>query len=95
LVTFKEHQKNLTNCQHQLAIWEFLYAHLDTNYISRDGRTVEKALRVSDCLVEIVPEDAVEEVLKFISEGPIKDYQERIEAIENQEIGKGNERKSK
>ena len=85
--TFKEQQKRLTASQHKLAVWEFLYSHLDTNYVSKDGRGVEKALKVPDCLVEIVPEDTIEEILKFISEGPIAEYKESIEGIENQEIG--------
>jgi hypothetical protein len=87
LTTFKDQQKKLTDCQHKLAVWEFLYAHLDTNYISKDGRNVEKALRVPDCLVELVPEDAVEDILKFISEGPIAEFQGSIDAIENQVLG--------
>lgn len=87
MTTFKEQQKKLTDSQHKLAVWEFLYSHLDTNYISKDGRNVEKALRVSDCLVEMVPEDTIEDILKFISEGPITEFREHIENIENQEIG--------
>ena len=86
MATFKEQQEKLTHSQHVLAVWEFIYSYLDTNYISKDGRNVEKALRVLDCLVELVPEDTIEEVLQFISEGPISEYRKRIDAIQNQEI---------
>lgn len=84
MTTFKEQQKKLTDSQHKLAVWEFLYAHLDANYISKDGRTVEKALRVPDCLVELVSEDAIEDILRFISDGQITKFRSDIAAIENQ-----------
>lgn len=89
MITFKEQQKKLTDSQHKLAVWEFLYAHLDTNYISKDGRTVEKALRVPDCLVELVPEDAIEDILRFISDGPITEFRDAITDIENQVLDLG------
>lgn len=86
MATFKEQQEKLTEYQHRLAVWEFLYHHLDTNYVSKDGRGVEKALRVPDCLVDVVPEDAIEDILQFIGSGPVADFREKIESIQNQEI---------
>ena len=84
--TFKEQQQLLVRNQHLLAVWEFIYDHVDTHYISKDGRTVEKALRVPECLVDVVSEDTIEEVLQSISVGPIAALREGIKAIEDQEV---------
>lgn len=84
--TFKEQQEALVKAQHELAIWEFLYFHLDSNYISKDGRTVEKGLKVPGCLVELVPEDAIDEVLGLIGTEMIANLKTAVEEIENQEL---------
>jgi len=86
LPTFKEQQESLVKSQHTLAVWEFLYAHLDDNYISKDGRNVEKALRVPECLIDIIPEDTIDEILTSISADQISVLRSKIEAIQNQEL---------
>ena len=84
--TFKEQQESLVKTQHMLAIWEFLYAHLDDNYISKDGRNVEKALRVPGCTVDRVSEETIDEILTSISVDCISKLRAQVEAIENQEL---------
>jgi len=86
LPTFKEQQEALVRAQHELAIWEFLYAHLDDHYISKDGRVVEKGLRVPGCLVPMVPEDTIDEVLTTIGAEKVSLLRARVEEIENQEL---------
>lgn len=84
--TFKEQQQALVQAQHELAVWEFLYSHLDDNYISKDGRTVERGLRVPGCLVDLVSEDTIDGILTNIGEEKIAKLRARIEEIENQEL---------
>lgn len=84
--TFKEQQEALVKAQHELAIWEFLYAHLDEHYISKDGRTVEKGLKVPGCLVPLASEDTIDEVLTHIAEEKVSALQELVADIENQEL---------
>ena len=84
--TFKEQQQALIKHQHLLAIWEYVYEHLDDNYISKDGREVEKGLRAPGCLVDLVPEDVIDEVLMSISAGPIEELKKRVDNIQNQEL---------
>lgn len=57
--------------------------------MSRDDRKVENALRVTDCLVDIVPEEVIEDVLQFIGSGPVKEYKKQIESIESQDLTTG------
>ena len=84
--TFKEQQEALVKAQHELAVWEFIYAHLDEHYISRDGRVVEKGLLVPGCLVGMVPEDTIDEILTAIGEEKVSSLRARVEEIENQEL---------
>lgn len=84
--TFKQQQAALVKAQHELAVWEFLYFHLDENYISKDGRVVEKGLRVPGCLVELVPEDTIDEILSLIGTEMVAELKATVEEIENQEL---------
>lgn len=84
--TFKEQQDSLVKAQHELAVWEFLYAHLDEHYISKDGRVVEKGLRVPGCLIPMVPEETIDEVLTAIGAEKVSLLRARVEEIENQEL---------
>lgn len=84
--TFKEQQKALVHAQHRLAVWEFLYAHLDDNYIKKDGRGVGKALRVPGCMEDMVPEETIDEILVSISAEKILVLQKQVNDIENTEL---------
>lgn len=83
--TFKEQQQKLVDAQHKLAVWEFLFSVLDNDYVSKDGRQVEKAIKVPDCLVDIVSEDTIEEILSEVT-SHIQGYQGLVYKIENAEI---------
>lgn len=84
--TFKEQIASLTAAKHRLAVWEMLYAHLDSNYVPKDSGTVQKAIRVADCPVDIVPSEVIEGVLQELSDGPIKDLHDEIVEVEGQEV---------
>lgn len=84
--TLKQQLEELTTLKHRLAVWEMLAAHLDDNFLSKDGRAAAKALRVTDCLVERVPEAVVEEIMMGLGEGSIASIKREIERIESQEI---------
>jgi hypothetical protein len=84
--TLKEQLAKRTYLQHRLAVYEAIYRWLDDNFIPRDGRTPAKALRVTDCLDEIVPEKAIEEVLQWLSSGPIAAFTNELSVLENSSI---------
>ena len=84
--TFKEQQESLVKAQHTLAVWEFLFAQLDDSFISKDGRTVEKGLRVPGCMVDMASEDTIDEVLTSIGAEKISVLKQQIYDIENQEL---------
>jgi hypothetical protein len=84
--TLKESIDELTKLKHRLAVWEAMSSFLDDNFLSKDGRKAPRALKVPDCLVELVSEDTVESVLQAIGEGPISDLQKEIATIESQEV---------
>jgi hypothetical protein len=87
LPTFKDQQQKLVSAQHQLAIWEFLFSVLETDYVPRDGQPgAKKALRVPDCLVAIIPEDTIEAVIQEIAQGPIAKFKKEIDEINGQEM---------
>jgi hypothetical protein len=86
LPTLKEQQEALVISQHRLAVWEVLYQYLDSTYVPREGCQAEKAIRVPDCIRQIVNEDTIEEILGQISGGPINDLKKRINDIENMEV---------
>lgn len=88
MATLKEKLKELTSKQHELAVWEAMYAHLDDNFVSKDGREA-KLIKVPDCLEEIVSEATIDQVLQNMAEGPIKGLRDAIAAIEGQEISGG------
>lgn len=84
--TLKESIDQLTRRKHRLAVWEAVSAFLDENFLSKDGRSAPRALKVPDCLIELVPEETIESVLQAIGEGPVADLQQEIMMIENQEV---------
>ncbi len=84
--TLKQQLEELTKTKHRLAVWEALAAHLDDNFLSKDGRAAAKALRVPDCLVELVPEAVIEEIMMELGSGPVATLQKEINRIESQEI---------
>lgn len=84
--TFKDQQKLLTEAQHQLAVWETLYKFLDENFISRNGSTPKKAIMAHDCLIQVVPEDILEEVLRIFAQEKIAPLQQAIQSINDQEV---------
>jgi hypothetical protein len=94
--TIKDQIDKLTELKHRRAVWEAITTYLDDNFLSKDGRAAPKALKVPDCLVELVPESTVESVMQALGEGPLLELGQSIEAIENQEVvivpgGKRNE----
>lgn len=86
LLTFKEQQRALTEAQHRLAVWEALYRFIDENFIPRDGGNPKKAIMAHDCLVPVVPEDILEDVLKDLTQEKIKPIQMTIQKINDQEM---------
>ena len=84
--TFKEQQSILTEAQHQLAVWEALYRFLDENFIARNGNTPKKAIMAHDCLVQVVPEDTLEEILKSLAQEKITPLQQTIQSINDQAV---------
>lgn len=86
MATLKEQLEKLTNLKHRLAVWEAMHSHLDEQFVSKDGRGAQKAIRVPNCPVEVVPEETIEDVLQAIGEGPISELKAQIDEIENQEV---------
>jgi len=86
MASLKDQIAELTSAKHRLAVWELLYAHLDSNYVPKDSGAPQKAIRVPDCAVELVPHEVIEEILQTLSDGPIKEQHEEIARIENQEV---------
>lgn len=84
--TLKELQLEAIDIQHKLSVWESLADHLDQNFISKDGTPAPKALRSPGCLVDKISEPAIEEVIRTIYEGPIKELKEELQKFENQEV---------
>lgn len=76
----------LVQLKHRLAVWEAMTTFLDDNFLSKDGRSAPKAIKVPDCLIELVPEDTIESVLLAVGEGPIAEIKALIDKIENQEV---------
>jgi hypothetical protein len=84
--TLKEQLDLLTSHKHRLAVWEAVFQYLDDSFVAKDGRPPQKAIKAEGCATEIVPEDIVEEILGYLSEGPIKDLKAKIATVESQEI---------
>lgn len=84
--TLKEQIEALTTAKHKLAVWEAVYAYLDFNYMPKDSGGAQKAIRVADCPVELVPPDTIEEILQTVSDGPIKELRDEINQVESQEV---------
>ena len=83
--TLRDHLQQLTSLKHRLAVWEAAFAYLDDTFISKDGREA-KALRVPGCTEELVPESAIEEVLKTITKEYIEVLQREAEKAEKQDL---------
>lgn len=86
MATIKETIEKLVTLKHKLAVWEALHAHLEEFFISKDGRAAQKAIKVNDCAVAIVPEDTIEDILQGIGDGPIKELRSEVEDIETQQV---------
>lgn len=85
MATLRDHLQKLTSLKHRSAAWEAAFAYLDETFITKDGREA-KALRVPGCAEELVPESAIEEVLKVISDDYIKVLQREVEQLEKQNL---------
>lgn len=86
MTTFKQQQQRITDLKHELAVWEMLFNHLDSDFTSKDGRGVKHVLVAEGCLETRVPEAVVEHVLRTIHEDKMQTLQQEIDAIENQEM---------
>ncbi len=84
--TFKEQQQLLTEYQHKKAVWEALFRFLDDNFVAHDGGEPKKAIMVHDCLIQVVPQDLLEDILNSISKEKILPLQQALDQINNQEI---------
>jgi hypothetical protein len=82
----KDQIEGLTKSKHRLAVWEALASYLQEQFTGRDGRPAQKAIKVPECLVEVVPEETIESVLQAIGDGPISELRGEIAAIEDQEV---------
>ena len=89
MATLKERLSQLTELKHRLAVWEALYGYLDDSFISKAGTLPRKAIKASGCLVEVVPEEIIEEILSHIASGPIDELKAGITEIEDAEIPEG------
>lgn len=76
----------LTSSQHQLAVWEALYRFLDENFIAHDGGEPKKAIMAHDCLIQVVPEDILEDILNNLSQEKIVPLQKAIKEINEHEV---------
>lgn len=84
--TLKEQLEELTKLKHRLAVWEAIHYLVDEKFISKDGKRGVSAIRVPNCVVEVVHEEMVESVLQEIGDGPIAELQAQVDSIENQQV---------
>lgn len=84
--TLKDQIEERTKLQHRLAIWEAIHQLMSEKFLSKDGRPAASGIRVPNCVIELVPEEAIEDVLQTIGEGPIADIQSEINQIDGQEV---------
>ena len=84
--TFKDQQSLLTSTQHQLAVWEALFKFLDEKFVAHEGGKPQMAIQAHDCLIPIVPEDVIEDVLRSVSEEKIAPLRKALQDINNQEV---------
>lgn len=84
--TFKDQQELLTNAQHQLAVWEALFKFLDEKFVAHEGGKPQMAISAHDCLVPVVPEDVIEDILKSMSQEKIIPLKKALQDINNQEV---------
>lgn len=86
--TLKAANDSLNDRKHRLSVWEAVANWLDTNFVSKDGRTMRsgKGLRSPGATPDIVPEEVIEEILTFIGDGPISQLNTEITMLENQKV---------
>jgi hypothetical protein len=84
--TLKNQIDEMTRLQHRGAVWEAIHHLMSERFLSKDGRPAPEGIRVPNCAIELVPEEAIEDVLQTIAEGPITDIQAKIDEIESQEV---------
>lgn len=83
IMTYKRLQETLAGLRDQLAVWEYLHAHIEDVFVSKDNRPPKKSLCPDDS-VRKIKETQFEEVLEAIGTGPVKELQEKIAALEEQ-----------
>ncbi len=86
LPTFKEQQELLTSTQHSLAVWEALFRFLDEKFVAHEGGKPQMAISAHDCLVPVVPEDVIEDVLRSLSQEKIIPLKKTLQDINEQEM---------
>lgn len=84
--TLKEQLAHVTGLKHRLAVWEAAHALLEEQFMSKDQRKASKAIRVPNCVEQVVSEETIDDVLKAIGDGPILDLKTEIDKIENQQV---------
>lgn len=84
--TLKEQIEKLASLRHRLAVWEALFAHLDENFVGKDGRSAPKAILAPGSTTEKVPEETIEDVIQAIGDGPISELRSQITEIENRQV---------
>lgn len=67
-------------------MWEALYKFLDDKFVAHDGGKPAMAIAVPDCLIEVVSQDTLEEVLSAISQEKILPLKSTLDQINNQEM---------
>lgn len=86
LPTFKEQQALLTSTQHELAVWEALFKFLDEKFVAHEGGKPQMAIAAHDCLIPVVPEDVIEDVLRALSQEKIIPLKKTLQDINDQEV---------
>lgn len=66
-ITFEEGSKLIVHNQHRMAVYEMLMAHLQ-DYMMSDTSDEAKVLRLDDCLVPVVGEDVLDEVMQTLDD---------------------------
>ncbi len=84
--TIKDQLSERTCLQHRLAIWEAIHHVLTERFLSKDGRRASDGIRVPNCLIELVPEETIEDVLQNIADGPITELSKLLRELEEQEV---------
>lgn len=86
MATLKELNDQVTALRLQLAVWESVEYHLQENYLSKDQRLAQKAIKVPDCLVELVPEEVINQIVSEIGTVYITSLRNKINELEGQPL---------